>query len=268
MDLGLKDKVALVTGASRGLGLAAASALAQEGAFIAVCSRSKSNLEKAVAQLKADSGLSESGSHPLAVVADMTQADQIRALVGQVVRKLGPPRILVTNTGGPPSGGFDDIDDETWEASFRLTALSVIRVIREVAPHMKAAGRGRIVNIQSRSVKEPIDGLLTSNAIRPGVIGLAKSLAAELGPHGITVNNVLPGYIRTERLEELAAVKAGKEGVTTGEVFKAWGDDNPLGRIGKPEEVGALAAFLASERASFINGVSVLVDGGGVKSLF
>jgi 3-oxoacyl-[acyl-carrier protein] reductase len=133
---------------------------------------------------------------------------------------------------------------------------------------MKAAGYGRIVNIQSRSVKEPIDGLLTSNAVRPGVIGLAKSLSRELGPFGITVNCVLPGYVRTERLRQLAALRAGKENRSIGEIFESWGRENPVGRIGEPAEVGALVAFLASRRAAFINGVSVLVDGGGVKSLY
>jgi len=263
MDLGLKDTIAVVTGASRGLGFASAAALAAEGARVAICSRSSSNLEKAAARME-----SETGRKPFCVTADLTRADAIDAMIDAVVRELGPPRVLVNNTGGPPAGNFDDIDDDAWENAFRLTALSTIRAIRAAVPHMKAAGYGRIVNIQSRSVKEPIDGLITSNAVRPGVIGLSKSLSRELGPHGITVNCVLPGYIMTERLKNLAAVRAGKENRSVDEVFEGWSAENPVGRIGKPEDVGALVAFLASRRAAFINGVSVLVDGGGVRSLF
>ena len=263
MELGLKDTVALVTGASQGLGLASAAALAAEGARVAICSRSHDNLEQAADRIAA-----ETGQRPFCAAADLTRADDIAAMVDNTARELGPPLVLVNNTGGPPAGGFDDIDDEAWERAFRLTALSTIRVIRAAAPYMKAAGYGRIVNIQSRSVKEPIDGLVTSNAVRPGVVGLAKSLSRELGPHGITVNCVLPGYIRTERLKELAAAVGEREGRTEEEVFAGWGAENPVGRIGRPEEVGALVAFLASRRAAFINGASVLVDGGGVRSLF
>jgi len=263
MNLGLENTIALVTGASRGLGFATAAALAAEGARVAICSRSAENLEKAAARIEA-----ESGQKPFCAAADLTEADAINAMVEEVARTLGPPLVLVNNAGGPPPGNFDDIDDAAWENAFRLTALSTIRTIRAVVPHMKAARHGRIINIQSRSVKEPIDGLLTSNAVRPGVIGLAKSLSRELGPQGITVNCVLPGYIRTERLQQLAAAMGEREGRSVDEVFESWSAENPVGRIGKPEEVGALAAFLASRRAAFINGVSILVDGGGVRSLF
>jgi 3-oxoacyl-[acyl-carrier protein] reductase len=263
MDLGIEDTVALVTGASRGLGFASAAALAAEGARVAICSRSEENLDKAAARIEA-----ETGNRPFCTAADLTSADDIDAMVARTANALGPPLILVNNTGGPPPGSFDDIDDAAWERAFRLTALSTIRAVRAVVPHMKAARYGRIVNIQSRSVKEPIDGLLTSNAVRPGVVGLAKSLSRELGPEGITVNCVLPGYIRTERLRELAVNKGEREGRSVDEVFAGWGAENPVGRIGSPEEVGALVAFLASKRASFINGQSILVDGGGVRSLF
>lgn len=263
MDLSLKDKVALVTGASQGLGFASACALAAEGARVALASRSRENLEKAAANVE-----SETGQKPYIAQADLTRADNIRGLVAQTANDLGGLHVVVNNTGGPPAGDFADIDDADWAEAFRLTALSSIRLIREAIPHMKEAGWGRIVNIQSRSVKEPIDGLITSNAIRPAVIGLAKSLSRELGPHGITVNNVLPGYIRTERLSELAAVMGEKKGQTVDEVFSAWGEENPIGRIGEPREVGALVAFLASGQAAFINGVSILVDGGGTRSLY
>jgi len=262
VNLGLKDRTVLVTGASQGLGFAAAQALAAEGARLAIASRSEENLEKAAALLEA-----ESGSAPYVVRADLTRADNIRGLVAQTARDLGGLHVLINNVGGPPPGNFGDIDDIGWAEAFRLTAMSTIRLVREAIPHMKKAGWGRVVNIQSRSVKEPIDGLITSNTIRPAVIGLAKSLSRELGPHGITVNNVLPGYIRTERLKELAGTLSEKDGRSVDEIFEAWGEGNPVGRIGEPEEVGALVAFLASEKAAFINGVSILVDGGGVRSL-
>lgn len=262
MELGLKGRIVLVTGASQGLGFAAAQALAAEGAHLAIASRSRDNLEEAAALLE-----NTSGRAPYVVRADLTRADNIRGLIAQTARDLGGLHVLVNNTGGPPAGDFADIDDTGWAEAFRLTAMSTIRLLREAIPHMKEGGWGRIVNIQSRSVKEPIDGLITSNTIRPAVIGLAKTLSRELGPHGITVNNVLPGYIRTERLKELAGNLSKKDGRTVDEIFTAWGEENPVGRIGEPEEVGALVAFLASERAAFINGVSILVDGGGVRSL-
>ncbi len=263
MNLGVQDKVALVTGASQGLGFASAMALAAEGARVAICSRSRDNLDRAAAAIEEGAG-----QKPYSVVADMTRADNIRGLVAQTAEDLGGLQIVVNNTGGPPPGGFDDISDADWATAFRLTALSTIRLIREAIPHMKEAGSGRIVNIQSRSVKEPVDGLITSNALRPGVIGLAKTLSRELGPSGITVNNVLPGFIRTERLRELATAMAEKENRSPDAVFAAWSTENPAGRIGEPEEVGALVAFLASERAAFINGASILIDGGGVRTIF
>jgi len=263
MKLGLTDKIALVTGASQGLGFAAAKALASEGARVAICSRSKESLQRAATEIEA-----ATGTTPWWNCADLTRPKEITRLVVAVRAELGAPQILVNNTGGPPPGRFDDIDDEQWEASFRLTALSTIRTVREVSPLMKSAGFGRIINIQSRSVREPIDGLLTSSVIRPGVIGLAKSLSQELGPHGVTVNTVLPGFIRTERLHALARDRAEREGTTPQAVLEAWGQENPMKRIGEPHEVGSLVAFLASERAAFINGVSLLIDGGGVRSLF
>lgn len=263
MNLNVKDRIALVTGASEGLGFAAASALAAEGARLAIASRSREKLEGAAARIE-----STTGQSPYVVQADLTRADNIRGLVSQTARDLGGLHVVVNNTGGPPAGDFGDISDADWAEAFRLTALSSIRLLREAIPHMKEAGWGRIVNIQSRSVKEPIDGLITSNVIRPSVIGLAKSLSRELGPHGITVNTILPGYIRTERLKELAAARAEKDERSVDEVFEAWGEENPLGRIGEPAEVGALVAFLASKQAAFINGVSILVDGGGTRSLY
>ena len=263
MDLGLKGRVALVTGASKGIGYAAAFALAAEGARVAICSRSRENLDEAAARMEAGTG-----HRPYTVRADLTRAADIRGLVAQTARDLGPIGILVNSAGGPPPGRFEEIDDAAWAEAFRLTALSTVRAVRAVLPQMKEAGFGRIVNIQSRSVREPIDGLLLSNAIRPGVVGLAKSLSREVGPFGITVNTVLPGYIRTERLEELARDRAKREGLTTEDVFRSWGEENPAGRIGEPEEVGALVAFLASDRAAFINGAAVLIDGGGVRSIF
>jgi 3-oxoacyl-[acyl-carrier protein] reductase len=263
MDLGLKDRVALVTGASRGIGFATACALAAEGAKVAICARSRDNLDRAAGQMEA-----ETGCKPYAVRADLTRADNIRGLIRQTAADLGPPLILVNNTGGPPAGRFRDIDDQEWAEAFRLTVLSTIRAVREALPFMKEAGWGRIVNIQSRSVKEPVDHLITSNTLRPGVIGLAKTLSQELGSSGITVNNVLPGFIRTERLRELAESLASDNDSTAEAILEGWGTETPLGRVGEPAEVAALVAFLASDRASYINGASILVDGGGVRSLY
>lgn len=263
MDLGLKDRVALVTGASQGLGFASACALASEDAKVAICARSRENLDRAAGLMEA-----ETGHKPYSVQADLTRADNIRGLIRQTALDLGPPLILVNNTGGPPAGNFHDIDDQEWAEAFRLTVLSTIRAIREALPFMKEAGWGRIVNIQSRSVKEPVDHLITSNTVRPGVIGLAKTLSLELGSSGITVNNVLPGFIRTERLSELAESMAADKNSTADAILEEWGAASPLGRIGEPAEVAALVTFLASDRASYINGVSILVDGGGVRSLY
>jgi len=262
MDLGLRDRVALVLGGSRGLGHAVARALAREGAVVAFCSRSAENLERAVQAL--DEQL-RGRVHPF--VADVRDGEQLRTLYTRVEEAVGAPQILVTNAGGPPSTTFESTSDEQWNAAVELTLLSVVRAVRLALPAMKRARWGRIINLTSISVKQPIPGLLLSNAIRAAVIGLAKTLADELAPHGITVNNVCPGFTRTERLEELAAAAAARDGVAPEAIFQRWIDQIPVGRLGEPSEVAALVTFLAGEPAAFITGASILVDGGHYRGL-
>lgn len=194
MDLGLKGKVALVLAASKGLGRASAAALAKEGALVTIGARDKTRLEQTAREIQ-----TESGSRVLAVPVDVTRAEDAERIVEATIQEFGGVDILVNNAGGPPGGKFDAFDDAQWQAAFELNLLSAVRMIRLVLPAMRQAHAGRIINIVSTSVKQPIDGLLLSNAIRPGVVGLAKSLAIELGPAGITVNNVCPGRILTDR---------------------------------------------------------------------
>ncbi len=263
MNLGLKNKIALVTASSKGLGRASATALAVEGAKVAICARDEKTLRAA-----ADEIATATGSEVLAVPADVTNGRDIRQVVKETVNHFGGLQILVTNAGGPPTGYFEDFDDKQWQEVFNLTMMSVVRLIRAAVPHMQNQAWGRIINITSVSVKEPLDNLIFSNSIRAAVHGLAKTLANQLGKYGITVNNVMPGTIRTDRIEQLAEYTANQTGQSATEVLAKMGQDAPLGRIGQPEELGALVAFLASERASYINGVSIPVDGGRIRSAF
>jgi 3-oxoacyl-[acyl-carrier protein] reductase len=264
MDLGLKGKVALVLAASKGLGRASAQALAAEGASVVIGSRNAQEL----AQVAQDIGRESEGT-VLAVPVDVTSAESLEAFVAAAVRELGQIDVLVNNAGGPPMGKFEAFDDAQWLAAFELTLLSVVRLVRLVTPHMRAVGGGRIINIVSTSVKQPIDNLLLSNAIRPGVIGLAKSLSLELAPDHITVNNVCPGRILTARLLEGDRVREQlARGVSQQAILDSMAQDIPLKRLGKPEELAALVAFLASEQAAYITGTTTQVDGGLVRSLF
>jgi 3-oxoacyl-[acyl-carrier protein] reductase len=263
MDLGLKDKVALVTASSKGLGRACALALAREGAKVAICARKGQEL-----QVTADEIAAATGSELLAIPADMTNSRDIEQVVEQTVRHFGKLHIVVVNAGGPPAGNFADFDDKQWQEALNLTLLSAIRLIRAALPPMQKAGWGRIINITSTSVKEPLDNLVLSNSIRPAVHGLAKTLSQQLAPYGITVNNVMPGTIRTDRVEQLAQVRSQQNEHTVAETIAAMGKSAALGRIGEPEEFGAVVAFLASERASYITGVSLPVDGGRIKGTF
>lgn len=263
MDLGIKDRVALVTASSRGLGRASALALAREGVKVAICARDGKKLKATADEIAA-----ETGSELLAIPADMSNSRDIERVVKETLHFFGGLHILVTNAGGPPAGYFMDFDDRQWQETFNLTMMSVIRLIRAAMPHMQRAGWGRIINITSLSVKEPLDNLILSNSIRAAVHGLAKTLANQLGPYGITVNNVMPGTIHTDRIEQLAEITARKNEQTVAEVLALQGRAVPLGRIGRPEEIGAVVAFLASEQASYINGVSLPVDGGRIKATF
>lgn len=264
MDLGLQGKVAVVLAASKGLGRASAAALANEGVRVVIGSRNKQELEETARQLQ-----DECGSQVLAVPTDVTKPEDLETIIDTAARTFGRIDILVNNAGGPPPGNFASFSDDThWQAAFELNLLSAIRLIRLALPHMRKQGSGRIINIVSVSVKQPLDNLILSNAIRPGVIGLAKSLSVELGPDNITVNNVCPGRILTARLHQYSKLEEKlRQGISEEEVFKNEIKDIPLGRIGRARDVGALVAFLASEAASYITGTTIPVDGGMVQSI-
>jgi 3-oxoacyl-[acyl-carrier protein] reductase len=263
MDLGLKDKVALVLAASKGLGRASAAALAAEGASVVIGARDKQTLEQTAQELQR-----ETGSRVLAIPADVTSAEDIDALVEATLKEFGRIDILVNNSGGPPFGTFEQFDDAQWLAAFEVVLLSTVRLIRRVLPSMHQVGSGRIINIVSTSVKEPIDGLLLSNSIRPGVIGLAKSLSIELGSSNITINNVCPGRILTGRLFQRSSVQEKlAQGLSQEEVLGDMARGIPLGRLGKPDELGALVAFLASAQAAYITGTTIQIDGGLIRSI-
>lgn len=262
MDLGLEGKVALVTAASRGLGRAVADALAAEGATLAICARGGDALERARASIAA------SARGPVAALAaDVTRPEDIERLTKGVLERFGRVDILVTNAGGPPSGPFEAHDWATWQRAVDLTLRSAVELTRGVIPGMKERRWGRILNITSIAVKQPVDGLMLSNSIRAAVTGFARTLATEVAPFGITVNNLMPGYTRTERVEELNAANAAREGVAVDVVAKRIEAQIPMRRLGEPPEFGALAAFLASEKASYITAQSIAVDGGWIRSL-
>lgn len=262
MDLGLKDKVAVVCASSRGLGYACAWELAGEGAKVVICSRSEENIKAAAERIQR-----ETGSPVVGVAADVSTQEAAEFVVGTAVKKFRTVNILVNNAGGPPPGPFEAHDDAAWLAAFELNLLSAVRFSRAVAAPMRAAGSGRIINITSVAVKQPVDSLILSNAVRAGVVGLAKTLSNELACDRILVNNVCPGFIETERSVSLLKNRAENEGKTYDEVLDALYAGIPLGRMGKPRELAALVAFLASERAGYITGATIQVDGGLLRAL-
>jgi 3-oxoacyl-[acyl-carrier protein] reductase len=262
MDLGLKGRVAIVAAASKGLGRAVAEELARDGAEVAICARSAANLKNA-----ADTIRKATGHEVFSQALDVTRADAVHDFVAAVHKRFGRVDICVTNAGGPPSKKFIDISLEDWRNAFELTLMSAVYFAREVLPLMRQRHWGRLIAITSVSVKQPIDNLLLSNSIRAGVTGLMRTLANEFGPDGITVNCVCPGYTLTERLDELAEIQAKNAGLSREKIFERLSAQVPLGRVGKPEELAGMVAFLASERASYITGCSIAVDGGYVKSL-
>lgn len=262
MDLGLRDRVAIVAASSRGLGKACATELAREGTKTVICSR---DCERLTAVAEAMRALT--GAEVLPLKADLTDDAQIRHLADETLRRFGRIDILVTNNGGPPAGYFDDFADEAWLQAHQLTLLSAVRLIRAVLPAMRLQQWGRIINITSVSVKQPLDNLLLSNVYRPGVVGLAKTLSAQVAADGITVNNVAPGYTRTDRVLELAEARAAGEGKAVEQVLAETTASYPMKRMGEPEELAALVAFLASERAAYITGATIQVDGGFARGL-
>lgn len=260
MDLGLKGKVAFVAGGSQGLGKAVAMQLCREGAKVVICGLDNPELPHAVEEIR-----STTGGDVLGVPADVTDGEQARDFIRKGIAHFGTADILVNNAGGPPSKTFLEIDDDLWTFGFRLNLLSTIIMTREVVPVMKEKRWGRIINMTSVSVKQPIDGLILSNTVRMGVVGLAKTLSTELAPYNVTVNNVCPGYTMTERVRSLSVVTAEKEGTTPEEVVKRWEASIPMQRLGTPEEFGALVTFLASVQAGYITGTSIQIDGGWYK---
>ncbi|HET7293683.1 MAG TPA: SDR family oxidoreductase [Vicinamibacteria bacterium] len=262
MNLGLAGRAAAVAASSRGLGRAVARGLAAEGCDVALCGRDAVRIREA-----ADAIARESGRRTLPVVADVGVPEDCRRFVDEAARAFGRLDILVTNTGGPKPGGFDGVLDADWDAAYRVTLANVVNLVRSAVPHMKQARWGRIVNVTSLSAKQPVDGLVLSNAFRAAVVGLAKTLSNELGPHGILVNNVCPGYTRTDRLDELARVRGKAAGTTPEQVIAGLAQAVPLGRIAEPDEFAAVVCFLCSERASYVTGATIPIDGGAVRGL-
>ena len=258
MDLGLTGRVALVTAASKGMGKASAMGLAAEGAKVVMCARTETDLKDAAEEIRA-----KTKAEVLAMPADVTKKDDVAALVERAIKTFGHVDILVANAGGPPRGYFEDMTDEQWQGAFDVSLLSVVRLVRAVLPSMKARRWGRILTIQSVSVKQPIPELLLSNAVRPGVAGMMKTLAGQLGKDGITVNTVCPGKIMTDRF--LGGQKIS--GLSREEYLARAVDDVPVRRVGTPEEFANVIVFLASDRASYVTGVAIQVDGGVVRGI-
>lgn len=262
MDLGLKGKVVLVAGGSLGLGKAVALEMGREGARLAIGSLDDANLPAALEEIRR-----KTGAEVIAIPTDVSDPEQAKAFVRKAVERFGTVDVLVNNAGGPPSVGFLDIDDKLWEYGFRLNLLSTIVMTREAVPLMKEKKWGRIINMTSISVKQPIDGLMLSNTIRSGVIGFAKTLSNELATFNITVNSVCPGFTLTDRVRNLAKTIAERENTTPEKVIGKWEETIPMKRLGTPEEFAALVTFLASEQAGYITGAAIQIDGGWYKGV-
>ena len=263
MDLGISGKTAIVAAASKGLGKATAMGLAKEGVNLAICAREEVILHETAKEISTTTSVKV-----LPVLADVTKSDDIHKLVKHAADEFGRIDILVTNAGGPPSGQFDNFCDKDWQDAITLNLLSTVRLCREVIPHMRKEGWGRIVNIVSIAAKQPIDGLILSNSIRAAVIGLAKTLSSELAGDNILVNSVCPGWTLTDRMSSILHKRAEAQETTYESALKDVTTDIPLGRCGTPEETANLIVFLSSERASYITGTTIQIDGGLTKSLF
>jgi 3-oxoacyl-[acyl-carrier protein] reductase len=262
MNLGLKDRVALVAASSQGIGLATAEAFAAEGCRVAMCARNQQTLQTAASKIKKQYSV-----NVLAEAFDVTDAGSVSRFVAAVAQEFGGVDICVTNAGGPPAKGFLAATLEEWQRALELNFLSTVYFAREVIPHMQKRHWGRIITLTSITTKQPVADLVLSNAVRAAVVGLVKSLANEFGKDGILVNNVGPGFTATDRLKELASARASSSGKSEREIFDGWASDAPLKRLGEPREVAQTIVWLASERASYITGQTVLVDGGLYKGL-
>ncbi|MGZ4818393.1 MAG: SDR family oxidoreductase [Terriglobales bacterium] len=262
METGLKDRVVIVAASAQGMGRATAEAFAAEGCRLAICARSTQSLRLAAASI--------AGKHRVPVHCeglDVADAGAVRQFVASVVERYGGVDVCVTNAGGPPAKDFLDTSDEDWHSAVEMNLLSVVYFAGAVIPHMQKKKWGRLITLTSLTVKQPVEHLVLSNAVRTGVAGLVKSLANEFGKDGILVNNVGPGYTATERLKQLAHAQAAARGVSEESIYQGWAASSPLGRIARPEEVAETIVWLASERASFITGQTILVDGGAYKGL-
>lgn len=257
MDLGLKNKVAIVAAASKGLGYASALSLAQEGATVVICSRTEKEVHRAAEEIQ-----TAAGSAVMPVVCDLAKADDVERLVEKTVQRFGTIHVLVNNAGGPPAGSLAALTDEQWFAGFELTMMSTVRLTRAVLPFMIKQSWGRIITITSLAAKQPINELLLSSSIRPGIAGLSKVLANFHAHQNITVNTICPGYILTARQEEFSRARASQRNQSIEEYLREQAHQIPASRLGRPDEIGNVVAFLASEPASYVNGVNLLVDGG------
>ena len=262
MDLGLKGKVAFVAAASQGLGRAVAEELAAEGASLILNSRSSENITAVCDDINRTTGV-----EVFPAAADLSNTSQLEAAVGSGFDHFGKIDILITNVGGPPAGTFETLRRDAWTDAFQSLLMSVIDLSRLVLPGMKERQWGRILNVTSISVKQPVDNLILSNSLRAAVTGFAKTLSNEVAEYGVTVNNILPGYTLTERVEQLARSVSDREGVSVDAAKERWESQIPMKRLGRPDEFAALAAFLVSDRASYITGTSIPVDGGWIRSL-
>jgi len=262
MDLMLKGKVAIVGGASKGLGRASAQSLAEEGVNLVVCSRTQADLEKAAEEIRESTGVDV-----LVYAGDLDNHDTIRGLIAATVERFGHLDILVSNSGGPPLAYAHTASEELWATAVQRSLLFFARMARESLPHLKASGSGRIINILASTVYQPIPNLALSGATRMGVVAFAKSLADEVGRDGVLVNNVCPGSILSERMLSNVTSRAKELGIPLEEALKERAGETAVGRIGEPKELGDLVAFLASPRASYITGTTMRVDGGLVRSV-
>jgi len=263
MDLGIKDRVAVVAASSQGLGKAVAWGLAREGVKLALCARNGEALHAAADEIRRDTGV-EVMTH----ACDVASPDAVRQLVAGVLDRFGRVDICVANAGGPPSKSFAETSLEDWRAAVDLNLMSTVSLAHETLPVMQRRKWGRFIAITSVAVKQPVEGLILSNSVRAAVSGLIKTLSQEYGGDGVLVNSVCPGYIATARLLELSRRVAGKEGVEPGRIEERWARQTSVGRIGRPEEFADLVVFLASERASYISGACIAVDGGLVKGIY
>lgn len=263
MDMGLKDRVAIVAASSTGLGRAVAMGLAREGAKLALCARTEAVLKAAAAEIH-----EATGAEVLARALDVTVYDQVRGFVAETLERFGRVDICVANAGGPPAKPFSQTTVEDWQSGVNLNLMSTLYFAREVLPLMQKRKWGRFITITSMSVKQPVDNLILSNSVRAAVSGLVKSLANEYAQDNVLVTNACPGYTQTARLDQLAEKIAQAEGVTPEQIRQRWASQIPLKRLGQPEEFANLVVFLASDRASYITGASIAVDGGFVKGIY